>query len=233
METWQAILLFGSIVAFIAIMKYIFNEKNKIYRKINSHKNSLIKGAFPGQEIRIKGTIVSTGASLNSPLNKIECQHYKVIVDQLVSSGKSQHFKNVLNDEEKTSYLIKQDNSYAFIRSNNLKSYIETKTYSNYGVFNKNKVDFSDYLILKSVKLDGFFGSKNKFRFKEGVLVENSEITVLGKGSFKDAEQLGFDSSYGRILLIEPLDDSYVYLSNDKRLIKNKEFNPAEYQRIS
>lgn len=235
MEGWQGLLIFGLVVLLIAILKTIFSEKNKIYRKIKSQKNTLKKSAQPGQLARIKGKLISTGDEIHSPLNNVKCLHYKIVVHQLVSSGKSQHFKKVFEQEEKSEYLIKQDNSYAYIRTSNLKSYIKPKAYSNYGIFNKNKVDFTDYLRFNNVKLKSFLGSKNRFRFREGLLFEGSEISVLGKASFKDADQLGLPISYGRILLIEPTEDSYVYLSNDSRLnkFKNKDFNPSEYQRIS
>ena len=175
-----------------------------------------------GDVAKIVGKVEFVDEPLIAPLSKRKCSLYYIQVKQKVSSGKSSHWKTIIEETVSCKYVIKEDDSYAYINDKFPKCYIvQDRNYSS-GFMNDAEEDIEKYLISKGHKSEGFLGLNKTLRYKEGVLEDGEEIAVFGKGDWEDAAKLNLPEKYGRVLVITSTNDEAVYLSDDTSTTKKK-----------
>jgi len=224
------ILIIALVFVFFAIKNYFFSEKARIIRQLKKAAYKKIAKVNDNDVVKIVGNVALIEKPLIAPLSNRECSHYYVKIEQKVSSGKSSHWKTVIEDEVTSKFLIRDENSFALINDNNTKSYIiQDRNYSS-GFMDDATNRLKEYLRKYDFESEGLLGLNKRLRYHEGVLENGEEIAVFGKGVWKDAMELNLPKKYGKVLEITSQDDVAIYLSDDpettlKKVNINKKVN--------
>lgn len=218
-----------SIVVFVAIL--FFNKKALVKRKLKKAGQTKISEFRSGDVAKLVGRVVFAGEPLIAPLSGRKCSMYYVHVQEKVTSGKSHHWVTRIKEEVWSKFLIKEGEKYAFINEKNLKCYIVQDANYRSGFMNDASPKLEKYLARKSYKSENFMGLNRSFRYREGVLENDEQIAVFGKGVWKDASQLKLPETYGKVLEITSNNDEAVYISDDPATTKRKVMDRYESRR--
>lgn len=211
-----AALIIGSII----LVSLLFSKKAVIKRKLKKATGKKISDFVSGDIAKVVGKVEFVGEPLIAPLSGRRCAHYYVLVEQKVSSGKSSHWKTLIEEEVVGTFVIRDGRHCAHINSKNVKSYlVEDRRYSSGYAADATAV-LEKYLNDHGQKSEGFFGMNKTIRYKEGVLEEGELIAAVGRGEWKNAEQEQLPDIYDRVLVITSTEEEAVYLSDDPDTVK-------------
>ncbi len=205
------ILLFGGIF----LIAYLFSKKARIRRRLKKFPFKYISDFVNGESAKITGMVEFVDVPLTSPLSGRSCAWYYVLVEQRVSSGKSSHWKKIIEEEVPGRFVLREGNRCALIDERKVKTYIVGDKQFRSGFMNDASEVLESYLNKHGINSVGLFGFNKAIRYKEGVLEEGERITVFGKGEWKEAAQLGLADIYGRVLHLRAPDQDFMVLTDD------------------
>lgn len=204
-----------ALVFLIIILSYFFSKKAKVKRKLKKANSKKISAFRDGDIAKLVGRVELVDEPLFAPLSDRKCSYYHIQIEQKKSSGKSSHWKTIIEEENRCRYLIKEGQHYAFINDSKLKSYIvQDKSYSS-GFMNDAPQKLVNYLRDHGVDSEGFLGMNKTLKYKEAILEVDEQVAVFGKGTWEKASALNLPKQYGKVLEITADLDHYVYLSDD------------------
>lgn len=204
-----AILLIASYYSRKAIVKRALKKAQ--YRRIHHFKE--------GETAKIVGTVECIDEPLIAPLSGRKCAHYYIHIQQYVSSGKSGHWKTLIEEEVSGTFVLRDGSSCAFIEDANKKSYIVQDREYRSGLWNDATDHLEVFLNGRGHKSENFLGLNKKMRYIEGVLEPGEKTAVLGSGHWKNAQLAGLPGHYGNILIISAGDDHTIYISDDPDMV--------------
>jgi len=217
-------IIFAIIVATILTGAYFFSKKAVVKRNLKKAPHKSLQQFRSGETARIIGKVECVDEPLIAPLSGRKCAHYYIHVQQHVSSGKSGHWKTLIEEEVSNTFVIRDGDKCAIIREQNIKSYIvEDKTYAS-GFMNNPTENLVVYLKKHSHESETYFGFNKKIRYHEGILEPGEQTAVLGKGTWKRAQEIGLPEHYYEVLVITANDKGKLYLSDDPGTV-TKEFS--------
>ncbi|MBS2212297.1 hypothetical protein KEM09_12850 [Carboxylicivirga mesophila] len=210
------------VVGFIVVivLASFFNKKALIKRKLKKAVLKHLSDFRDGDVAKVVGTVEFADEALVAPLSNRKCAYYHVLVEQKVSSGKSSHWKKLIEEEVTGKFVIRDGADYACIGRGQLKSYIVQDRNFSSGFMNDASEQLEWYLNHKGYESENMLGFNKTLRYREGILEEGEEIAVLGKGVWKTPQSLNLPESYGRVLEIAEDADIPVYLSDDPSTTK-------------
>ncbi|MBR8535498.1 hypothetical protein KDU71_08000 [Carboxylicivirga sediminis] len=210
------------VVGFIVVivLASFFNKKALIKRKLKKAVLKHLSDFRDGDVAKVVGTVEITDEALVAPLSNRKCAYYHVLVEQKVSSGKSSHWKKLIEEEVAGKFVIRDGADYACIGRGQLKSYIVQDRNFSSGFMNDASEQLEWYLNHKGYESENMLGFNKTLRYREGILEEGEEIAILGKGVWKSAQSLNLPEAYGRVLEIAEDADIPVYLSDDPSTTK-------------
>lgn len=212
--------VFIVILVFVLLGLY-FNKKAVIKRKLKKAVGKKISDIVSGEIAKVVGKVEFVGEPLIAPLSGRHCAYYFVLVEQQKSTGKSTHWDTIIEEEVGGKFVIRDGRYCAHIDSRNVKSVlVEDRQYSS-GFGNDATPGLEKYLNDHEQKSVGVFGWNKSIRYKEGVLEEGELIAAMGKGEWKNAEQVQLPDTYDRVLEISSTEQEPVYLSDDPVTVKN------------
>lgn len=207
------VIIAGLIVAFI--LASYFSKKAIIKRKLRKAELKSLEHFRDGEVGKVVGQVQLVDEGLRAPLSDRRCAYYHVLVEQKVSSGKSSHWKKLIEEEVADKLVLRSGANYAFVRRGNIESLIvKDRSYSS-GFMNDAAEHLEWYLNSKGILSENMLGFNKTIRYREGVLEEGEEVAVLGQGVWKSAETLELPETYGQVLEICSSADLPVYLSDD------------------
>jgi len=214
--TLGAILVIGAIVLTVLY----FNKRAVIKRKLKKAVGKKISDIVSGEIAKVVGKVEFAGEPLIAPLSARRCAYYYVLVEQQVSTGKSSHWNKLIEEEVGGKFVIRDGRHCAHIDSRNVKSVlVEDRQYSS-GFGNDASAELERYLNDHGQKSEGTFGWNKTIRYKEGVLEEGELIAAMGRGEWKNAEQVQLPDTYDRVLEITSTEEEPVYLSDDPETVR-------------
>nr|WP_319399609.1 hypothetical protein [uncultured Carboxylicivirga sp.] len=214
------ILVVASFIVIIVLANYLKKEAI-IKRKLKKAPIKRVSSFYRGDVARVVGTIEMVDTPLLAPLSNRECALYHVVVEQQKSSGKNSYWDKLIEETQQCKYLIKDGSSFAVVNSNNIKSYIVKDKSFRSGFLNEASDVLEHYLVRHGHKSENWVGMNKTIRYNEGVLEPHETIAVYGKGEWKEAVDLGFPASYGRILELSAPDNEALYLSDDPEAVQD------------
>ncbi len=210
----------GISILMIVLISLYFNKKAVIKRKLKKAIGKRISDFISGDIAKVVGKVEYVGEPLIAPLSGRRCAYYYVLVEQQVSTGKSSHWENVIEEEVGGKFVIRDGRHCAHINSRNIKSVlVEDRQYKS-GFGNDATSELERYLNAHGQKSEGTFGWNKNMRYKEGVLEEGELIAAMGKGEWKTADQAQLPDTYDRVLEISATEQEPVYLSDDPETVK-------------
>ena len=210
------IIFIGGVILMVLIItfRFYFSKKAIIKRKLRKAPHKRIYHFRNGEIAKFTGKVEAIEKPLIAPLSKRKCSYYTVIVERKKSTGKSSHWKTIIEETKAHKYVIRDSSACAFINSKHINKHIVfDKEYSS-GFFNDASEELEKYLRQYGHESENMLGFNKNIRYKEGILEENEKVAVLGQGKWMDAETLGLPAEYGRVLSISSY-ESPIYLSDD------------------
>lgn len=214
MEVWYVI-IGAAIIGAIIFFSFYFSKQAVIKRKLRRTVLRKISHVRHGEVTKIVGKVEFIDPPLTAPLSGRPCAYYHVRVEQKVSSGKSSHWKTIIDEEIGNKFVIRDGDRYAIIKSDSLKSHIIIDRKYRSGFRNDATDILEKYLRDHGLKSEGLFGINKNIRYQEGILEEGEMVAVLGKGEWKDPYKLDLPESFDKILVMNPTNDGHLYLSDD------------------
>ncbi len=210
---------FVGVIATLVIYSSYFTRKAIVKRKLKSAAGKKIADFATGNIAKVVGKVECVGKPLIAPLSGRPCAYFCVLVEQRVSSGKSSHWEKIIEEEVAGTFVVRDERHCTLVSSSNVKSYlVEDKEYSS-GFLNDPTYELQRYLEVHGKKSDTLFGLNRTIRYKEGVLEEGELIAVMGRGEWKNSEQVKLPESFGRVLVITSTEVEPVYLSDDPETV--------------
>lgn len=208
------------LIGIFILFGYYFSTKTVVLRKLKKATYRRISNFIDGEFAKITGKVECIGIPLTAPLSGRTCAYYHVLVEQRVSSGKSSHWKTIIEEEVSGSFGIRDGDYCARIDGNMVKSHIVDDRKYKSGFMNDASEVLEQYLSDHGHDSKNFLGMNKSIRYREGVLEEGELIAVLGKARWEKAESGQWSDSYGKVLVIGPTDKEPVYLSDDPETVK-------------
>lgn len=198
----------------IAVVGSFYTKKAVIKRKLKKAGIKKISEFMNGDVARLVGKVEFVDQPLVSPLSGRTCSHYYVLVEKS-SGSKNSSWEKLIEEEVSSKFVIRDGAHCAFIHAQNIKSYIvQDRRYSS-GLLEDATDVLEKYLNAHGHESEGILGFNKTLRYHEGILENNEEIAVYGKGEWKDASHVGLPQHYGKVLVITSHDEESVYLSDD------------------
>lgn len=210
------------IIAGVAFTRSYFSRKAIVKRKLKKAAGKKISNFNSGDIAKAVGNVEFVGDPITSPLSGRRCAYYYVLVEQLVSTGKSSHWKKVIEEEEVGCTFVIRDGRYrAHISSESiLKTYlVQDRVYSS-GFHEDATEVLESYLHAHNMASENLFGLNKTLRYKEGVLEEGECMAVIGRGEWKNAREISLPDSFGRILVLSSTEEEPIYLSDDPETVE-------------
>ncbi len=212
-----AVIVFIGLIVFFG---YFFSKKTIILRKLKKSASRRIANITDGEYAKITGKVEYSGTPLTAPLSGRSCAYFHVLVEQRVSTGKSSHWKTIIEEEVAGSFGIRDGDYCARIDSNKVKSYIVDDRKYTSGFMNDASEVLERYLKNHGYESENFMGMNKTIRYREGILEEGEIIAVLGKCRWLSVESGQWSDTYGKVLVISPTEKDTVYLSDDPETVK-------------
>jgi len=210
------VLVIGIVILAAVIIYYLFYSRAAVVKRKLREANQKKIGEFQeGETAKVIGKIKFAGKILKAPLSDRKCVYYHVLIEERRSHGKSSSWVDLIEEEKSGAVVIKDENHYAFIETDLIKSYLIPDRQYNSGFMNNATPKLERFLNLHNKKSAWEIGLNKRIRYKEGVLEEGETIAVAGKGTWKKTSDLGLDIPSEKILVIGSHDDEPVYLSDD------------------
>ncbi len=207
---------FVAIILSVVILKNYYSRKAVVKRKLKKAAGMKISGFISGDVAKVVGHVEFIGDPLIAPLSGRRCAYYYVLVEQLVSTGKSSHWKKVIEEEVGGTFVIRDGRYRAYIdRNSTLKTYLVQDEEYNSGFRNNATDTLASYLQAHDMDSENYFGLNKRLRYKEGVLEEDECMAVIGRGEWKNAREVSLPDSFGRILVLSSTEEEPIYLSDD------------------
>ena len=223
MNNQEIVILIASVFVLIIFISLYFSKKAIIKRKLKRATYRRFTEIRRGEVAKLVGTVQFIDEPLKAPLSGRRCAYYHVLVEQRVSSGKSSHWKTIIEEEASSKFVLREGSRYAFIRSEKIKSYIVDDVKYKSGLWEDASRPLERYLNSHRIKSITSLGFNKTIRYREGVLEENEEVAVLGTGEWHNASDLGLPPQMERVLLIQSPQEDAVYLSDSPDTVKTSD----------
>ncbi len=224
MEKQYVFIAIGSaVVLAIVFFSWYFSKKAIVKRKLKRATYRRFTEIRRGEVAKLVGKVQFIDQPLKAPLSGRTCAYYHVLVEQRVSTGKSSHWKTIIEDEASSKFVLREGSRYAYIRSNKIKSYVVEDMKYQSGLWDDAGRQLECYLSNHQIKSTNFLGFNKTIRYREGVLEDNEEVAVLGTGEWRNASDIGLPPKLGRVLLIQSPQKDAVYLSDSPDTVKQSD----------
>jgi len=223
MEKQYTFILFTSAIVLIILFSWYFSKKAIVKRKLKRATYRHFNEIRRGEVARLVGKVEFIDQPLKAPLSGRTCAYYHVLVEQRVSTGKSSHWKTIVEEEAASKFVLREGNSYAYIRSEKIKSYVVDDIEYKSGLWDDASSELEHYLNNHQIESVNLLGFNKTIRYREGVLEQDEDVAVLGVGEWHNASDIGLPPQLGRVLLIQSPKDDAVYLSDSPETVKHSD----------
>lgn len=217
------IIIMVAVVGTVVFLSFFFSKKAVVKRKLKRAVVRRISDVRSSETAKIIGAVELADQPLIAPLSKRECAYYSVLVEQKVQSGKSSHWRTLIDEHDSVPFVINDGTGVACIKGDNIKSYIVPDAQYRSGWHNDANTHLESYLNRHGFESHGFMGMNKTIRYREGVLEDGEKVALLGRGDWTTASEMHLPDKYERVLLIHSIDGQSVYISDDTDTTTNEE----------
>ncbi len=194
-------------IGLLVFLVYYFNPKTVLLRQLAKLPFKSI-GAFKlNQRIKIKGKALHANTPLIAPLSKRKCVFYSIKIEQQKSSGKSSHWKTIVNDTQFQDFFIEKNGNLVLVKpSKNPKNYycyLVKDKHTKSGTFNNPTPEFEALLKTYGIKSTGFLGFNKPLKYSEGIIEIGEEIVVGGTANWLKLNEPIPEYPYSKIATLQ------------------------------
>ena len=194
-------------IGIIALLAYYYSGKNVIIRTLSKIPVKPTSSLRTNELSKVTGKALHVKEPLIAPYSKRQCVFYQIKIEQLVSTGKSSHWKTITSEEKFQEFFINTNDDFVIVKpSNNPKNYIchlvkDRKQKS--GTFNDPTPEFEALLRQFNIKSETYFGFNKSLRVTEGVIEIGEQITAAGIAKWKTLNEPLPEYPYSKIAELE------------------------------
>jgi hypothetical protein len=167
---------------------------------------------------KVTGKALHVKESLIAPLSKRKCIFYSITIQKRVSTGKSSHWKTIINEEKIQEFFINNKGDFTIVKPTlspkNYISYLVIDKKAKSGAFNGPTPEFESLLRLYNIDSTNFFGFNKQLKYTEGVVEIGEEITVAGIAKWKNLSEPIPEFEYSRIAALESSDKQKLIITD-------------------
>ena len=200
-------ILIISAIAVIGFCAYYFSSKQVILRTLSRIPDKPVSGLRTNELTKVTGKALHVEEPLIAPLSKRKCIFYTIKIQQKVSSGKSSHWKTIINEEKTQDFFLDKNGQYVIVKPiqnpRNFISYLVTDKTASSGTFKDASPEFESLLRRFNIESTGFFGFNKQLRYTEGIIEIGETITVAGIAKWKTLNEPIPEYTYSKIATLE------------------------------
>jgi len=208
---------FGIVICFLM---WFFGKTQRVRRAFKSQTVSKIEACQDNQVHKICGDLHLAQPTLTSPLTGRRCAVYKISAEAYCRTSDGGHWADIINDERKTNFLIKDGSFYAYITT-----YCATLLLHKDEKFDVKSItdapqQLKNYLEAYGIHKTGLSNFDLPIRCEEGILEDGEKVAVMGAGSWHDIanfQELNFLKAEGvsKVFIIKNDFKNPFFISDD------------------
>lgn len=171
-----AVLLMAA-VGVVAVASWYWSEAARIRRALRRARRVSIADAREGSVVRLQGR-VAAGATLVSPLSSRRCVYYLVIVEERVSTGRSNAWHVRIRESRGVPFVIDDGTGRALVDPTNAHVDVDLDITQRSGTFDDPTPAKLEFLAHHGVQGTGWLLNK-PLRYREGVFEIGEAVAVL------------------------------------------------------
>ncbi len=206
-DPWIFILI--SIAFTVSIVYSVFFNKEKlIIRKLKKINSRSISQLQSNELAKVSGKALHVKEPLIAPFSKRKCVAHIIKIEQQKSSGKSNYWKELVNQEHFQEFFLEKGGDVLIVKPRKVpKNYIthlvEDRTISS-GFLNDPSPEFQKVLRYYGIDSETLLGFNKTLRYSERIIEVGEYITVAGKVKWKEIDPDVFpEYRYSRIAALE------------------------------
>ena len=211
------LLAFLGVIGAVVFLGWYFSADMRIKRALRQVPATPIGRVRPGERVRVTGTIVEEGLRLRAPFSDRPCAWYRVKVEEYRKSGKSGHWRTLVEEEKHTDFLLGDPTGMAYVRMVAPRVAGLQDVRSRSGTFDDATHVEAGFLSRHGMNSTGLFGFNRTLRYSEAVFELGEDVTVLGRVASDDGRSPTFSGkglSAGAVVL-EPDAELGLLLTDD------------------
>ena len=191
------------VIGAIIFLSFYFSRKQVVLRKLSKIPLKPATGLKTSELTKVTGKALHVKSPLIAPLSGRECVFYTIKIEKRVSTGKSSHWKTIINEEKTQEFFIDSNGDFVIVRPThspkNYLSYLVKDKRTSSGAFNDPTPEFE--ALLKQYNIDpiNLLGFNKSLRYKEGIIEIGEQITVSGIAKWKTLNEPIPDYHYSKI----------------------------------
>ena len=217
-----------SIAAFIGVLIYYFNTKQRIIRILSKLPIKQIGSLRNHEFTRFSGKALHVKKPLIAPFSKRKCVFYVMKIEKKKSNGKNSYWDTLIKEEKIQEFFLEKNGDFAIVRpSQNPKNYIShlvVDKKANSGTFNDPTPEFNALLKQYNIHCEGFFGFNKSLRYSEAIIEIGEQITVAGIAKWKSLKEPIEGYSYSKIAELESSDKQKLIITDLPNIKSKKRF---------
>lgn len=214
------------IIGGIAFLIYYYSPKTIILRRLKKLPTQRIGSLRTNTYSKIEGKALAIEDPLVAPLSKRKCVFYKIEIEKKVSSGKSSHWKTIVEEERIQEFFVEQNSERIVVlterQPKNYYDYLVTDKETSSGTFNNPTPEFNALLESYNIKPEGFLGFNKQLRYSEAIVEVGERITVAGYIQWMDLETRIAGYSYSKIASLTAKGKDKILITDSPEALRPK-----------
>lgn len=189
---------------------YFFSKKRRRKKKVQKLSFTPIAKAKNGQLLKVTGTAKFYKQSYTHPITQESCFCFQIAIGRWQPDS-----LNAVHEEEKSIPFKVEDGTadYCLVNPQHVEFLLSTQL-STFGSLSKLTPPYANYLTKNKISLKSF-GIRKSFDIKEGIIIPDSKVTIIGKGKWSSEKETG-----KRVFLMSGSKKSPLVISNMKDMLE-------------
>ncbi len=201
------------VAAGVGLYSWYYSEEQIVKRRLRNMPRTQIGQISDGAVVKLVGRVSFFNQPLIAPLSGRACAYYKVVVEEYRNSGKSGHWKTIIEETQGQDFLLVDESGQCIVRMVNAMSAVNKDANFRSGTFNDASPVLESFLARHGRSSTSFIGLNKSIRYKEGIFEANETVAVVGLARW-EVDPAGY-----QWLTIYGNNDQPVMVSDDRNLI--------------
>lgn len=194
-----AIIVIGAII----FLAFYFSRKQVIIRTLSKIQSKPASGLRTNELSKVSGKALHVKEPLLAPYSQRKCVFYQIKIEQKVNSGKSSHWKTLVEEEKSQEFFVETNSDFVIIKPTDIPrnyiTYLVKDKKQSSGTFNDPTPKFDALLRRYNIESQTFFGFNKQLRYREGIIELGEQITVAGIAKWRSLSEPLPDYPYSKI----------------------------------
>ena len=194
-------------IILIVLLVYYFSKKQIILRALSKIPLRRVTNLKQNEVSKLHGKALHVKDPLIAPYSKRKCIFYQIKIQQKVKSGKSSHWKTLIEEEQMQDFFIESNGDMVIVKPQkhlrNYNCFLVKDKKQNSGTFNDASPKFEELLNKYNINSTYWLGFNKTLRYEEGIIEIGEYITVAGIAKWKSLSNPLPEYPYSKIAELE------------------------------